>query len=49
MMRSSHHSRAYAKSAAAGCEITLVLCTSGNVGTHDPQYILKTLAKTREA
>ena len=38
-----------AKWAAAGCEITLVLCTSGNVGTHDPQYTLKTLAKTREA
>ncbi len=38
-----------AKWAAAGCEITMVLCTSGNVGTHDPQYTLKTLAKTREA
>ena len=38
-----------AKWAAAGCEITMVLCTSGNVGTHDPKYTLKTLAKTREA
>ena len=38
-----------AKWAAAGCEISMVLCTSGNVGTHDPQYTLKTLAKTREA
>src|SRR5512135_3502187 len=38
-----------AKWAAAGCEITMVLCTSGNVGTHDPQYTLKTLAQTREA
>lgn len=38
-----------AKWAAAGCEITMVLCTSGNVGTHDPQYTLKTLAKKREA
>lgn len=38
-----------AKWAAAGCEITMLLCTSGNVGTHDPHYTLKTLAKTREA
>jgi len=38
-----------AKWADAGCEITMVLCTSGNVGTHDPKYTLKTLAKTREA
>jgi LmbE family N-acetylglucosaminyl deacetylase len=38
-----------AKWATAGCEITMVLCTSGNVGTHDPKYTLKTLAKTREA
>jgi LmbE family N-acetylglucosaminyl deacetylase len=37
-----------AKWAAAGCEITMVLCTSGNVGTHDPKYTLRTLAKTRE-
>src|SRR5512136_269696 len=38
-----------AKWAKAGCEITMVLCTSGNVGTHDAQYTIKTLAKTREA
>jgi LmbE family N-acetylglucosaminyl deacetylase len=38
-----------AKWAASGCELTMVLCTSGNVGTHDPKYTLKTLAKTREA
>ncbi len=38
-----------AKWAAAGCEITMVLCTSGNVGTHDAKYTLKTLAQTREA
>ena len=38
-----------AKWAGAGCEITMLLCTSGNVGTHDPKYALKTLAKTREA
>ena len=38
-----------AKWAASGCDITMVLCTSGNVGTHDPKYTLKTLAKTREA
>ncbi len=37
-----------AKWAAAGCEITMVLCTSGNVGAHDSKYTLKTLAKTRE-
>jgi LmbE family N-acetylglucosaminyl deacetylase len=38
-----------AKWAAAGCEITMLLCTSGNVGTHDSKYTLKTLTKTREA
>jgi LmbE family N-acetylglucosaminyl deacetylase len=37
-----------AKWAKAGCEITLVLCTSGNVGTHDKQYTLESLAKTRQ-
>lgn len=36
-----------AKWAKAGCEITLVLCTSGNVGTHDAKYTLESLAKTR--
>ncbi len=38
-----------AKWAKAGCEITLVLCTSGNVGTHDATYTRETLAQTREA
>ena len=33
--------------AKAGCEITLVLCTSGNVGTHDARYTPETLAKVR--
>lgn len=37
-----------AKWTRAGCEITLVLCTSGNVGTHDGQYTSASLAKTRE-
>ncbi|HEY4690198.1 MAG TPA: PIG-L deacetylase family protein [Anaerolineae bacterium] len=37
-----------AKWAKAGCAITLVICTSGNVGTHDTKYTLETLAKTRE-
>jgi LmbE family N-acetylglucosaminyl deacetylase len=36
-----------AKWARAGCEITMVVCTSGNVGTHDPQYTRETLAETR--
>lgn len=38
-----------AKWAAAGCELTMLLCTSGNVGTHDPEYTLETLTETREA
>jgi LmbE family N-acetylglucosaminyl deacetylase len=38
-----------AKWAKAGCEITMVLCTSGNVGTHDPTFTRETLAQTREA
>ncbi|HET7377481.1 MAG TPA: PIG-L deacetylase family protein, partial [Anaerolineae bacterium] len=38
-----------AKWAAAGCEITVVLCTSGNVGTHDDVKFTKaSLLKTRE-
>ncbi len=37
-----------AKWAAAGCEITVVLCTSGNVGTHDAKYTPYTLAALRE-
>ncbi len=38
-----------AKWARAGCEITVVLCTSGNVGTHDTQFTTYTLAVLREA
>jgi LmbE family N-acetylglucosaminyl deacetylase len=37
-----------AKWAAAGCEITVVLCTSGNVGTHDVKFTPYTLAALRE-
>jgi LmbE family N-acetylglucosaminyl deacetylase len=37
-----------AKWAQAGSEITLVLCTSGNVGTHDSKYTRESLAKTRQ-
>jgi len=37
-----------AKWARAGCEITTVLCTSGNVGTHDVKYTEYTLAAVRE-
>lgn len=36
-----------ARWARAGCQVTLVLCTSGNVGTHDTKYTLESLAKTR--
>jgi LmbE family N-acetylglucosaminyl deacetylase len=37
-----------AKWARAGCEITMLLITSGNVGTHDTSYTRETLAQTRE-
>ncbi len=37
-----------AKWAQAGCEVTLVVCTSGNVGTHDLKYTRETLAATRK-
>jgi LmbE family N-acetylglucosaminyl deacetylase len=37
-----------AKWAKAGCEITYVLCTSGNVGTHDGRYTKASLKKVRE-
>ncbi len=37
-----------AKWARGGCAITLVLITSGNVGTHDRRYTRKTIARTRE-
>ena len=37
-----------AKWARAGCDVTLVLITSGNVGTHDPKMTRKTLTRVRE-
>ena len=37
-----------AKWAKAGCEVTMVLCTSGNVGTHDAAFTLESLTKTRQ-
>jgi LmbE family N-acetylglucosaminyl deacetylase len=37
-----------AKWARAGCEITYVLCTSGNVGTHDVKYSPESLTVLRE-
>ena len=37
-----------AKWAKAGCEITYVLITSGNVGTHDTTYTPATLMEVRE-
>lgn len=37
-----------AKWADAGCDITFLLITSGDVGTHDPRYTRKTLARVRE-
>lgn len=37
-----------ARWAKAGCEVTFVLCTSGNVGTHDHRHTPDSLAKTRE-
>jgi LmbE family N-acetylglucosaminyl deacetylase len=37
-----------AKWARAGCEITYVLCTSGNIGTHDTTYTPESLAPVRE-
>ena len=38
-----------AKWARAGCEVTFVVITSGNVGTHDPKYSRKTLTRARES
>jgi LmbE family N-acetylglucosaminyl deacetylase len=35
--------------ARAGCDITLVLCTSGNAGTHDTAFSAESLAETRAA
>ena len=37
-----------AKWARAGCEVTYVLCTSGNVGTHDTKYTPESLMEVRE-
>jgi LmbE family N-acetylglucosaminyl deacetylase len=37
-----------AKWGRGGCEITYVLCTSGNVGTHDAKYSLESIAALRE-
>jgi len=37
-----------AKWARAGCEVTYVLITSGNVGTHDPAMTRKALERVRE-
>lgn len=37
-----------ARWSAAGCRVTMVLCTSGNVGTHDDSLTAATLAETRE-
>ena len=37
-----------AKWARAGCEITYVLGTSGNIGTHDPKYSQESLGRVRE-
>jgi LmbE family N-acetylglucosaminyl deacetylase len=34
--------------AKAGCEVTLVVITSGNAGTHDRSFTRETLARTRE-
>lgn len=37
-----------AKWTRGGCEVALVVITSGNAGTHDPAYSLESLARTRE-
>lgn len=37
-----------AKWVRAGCEVTYVLITSGNVGTHDPGMTRKALERARE-
>jgi LmbE family N-acetylglucosaminyl deacetylase len=37
-----------AKWARAGCEVTFVLITSGNSGTHDRKFTRKSLARVRE-
>jgi len=37
-----------ARWARAGCEVTFLLITSGNAGTHDRKFTRKTLARVRE-
>jgi LmbE family N-acetylglucosaminyl deacetylase len=37
-----------ARWAKSGCEVTLVVLTSGNAGTHDRRFTRETLARTRE-
>ena len=37
-----------AKWARAGCEVTFVLLTSGNSGTHDRKFTRQSLARVRE-
>ncbi len=37
-----------ARWAEGGCEVTLVLLTSGNAGTHDPRFTMEKLARLRE-
>ena len=38
-----------AKWTRAGCEVTFVVITNGNVGTHDPKYNRKTITHARES
>src|SRR5262245_17155126 len=38
-----------AKWSKAGCRVTLVTCTYGQVGTHDPAFTRESLAMTRAA
>lgn len=37
-----------AKWTRAGCEVTFVVLTSGNVGTHDTRFTLEELSRTRQ-
>jgi LmbE family N-acetylglucosaminyl deacetylase len=38
-----------AKWTSAGCEVTFVVVTNGNVGTHEEKYTQETITRTREA
>ena len=38
-----------AKWTSAGCEVTFVVITSGNVGTHEERFTQETITRTREA